>query len=234
MPEKRFFRRDTLSSYSKVSYILTVVAVVVEFYIGFSHINDTDAYSRNFATFAILEGFFALTGLLLIDPLRGQGFDVYPKGRFRSITSTTLIVFAITFFLSEFIQIIGQVALTIPDVEFALAIIFASPAEESFFRGFMISAFSSISKSFGFKEYNLSKKIRFSAFEVIGVIISAVAFMSIHTNYYNSVYMLISIFFSGVVYGIAYMISKDLTGIMLAHLLINILYIGQYFWLVNV
>lgn len=224
---------SSFSIHSKVSYILGILTIIVQFYLGFTHINDLDFAGRQFATLNFLEGIFVMVGLFLPDIIRGLGFKLYPKDNFRPITSITLIVFIFTLGLNFIIQAVSQVALTIRNIEMAFAIIFAAPAEELFFRAFLGETFTKISKASGLKEIKLTKKKSIGHIEIIGIVVSSVLFMFLHINYYGNIRLLMVVFFGGLVYAIAYWWTKDITGCILGHFILNIWATIQIFFILQ-
>jgi len=216
------------SIHTKIGYYIGILAAIIQFFLAIRHIGDT-GYGATFSQLCFLEGFFALSGILLIDLINGRGFK--PK-YYKKIDSNVLLRSVIILFVIEVIQITLQfVPLTIRDEEFALAIIFSAPSEELFFRGILISVFIQMGKHS--KGVHLTKKKEISYMEIIGIGLSAVAFAGLHINYYNDVRIMLSVFIGGLALGFLFWWWRDLTACILGHLLLNIITVGQYFWMVN-
>jgi len=223
---------ENISIHSKISYVLGILTIIVQFYLGFIHINDVDYVGRQFAMLNFLEGIFVIVGLFLPDIIRGLDFKLYP-GNFRKITFLTLLVFLSTLTANLMIQTLSQVSLTIRDVEMAFAIVFAAPAEELFFRAFLGETFTKLSKASGLKEIQLTKKRSIGHIEIIGTVISSVFFAMIHINYYGDFRLMLVVFLGGFVYSIAYWITKDITGCILGHFFLNIIAVWGIFFVLN-
>jgi len=242
MPEPRK-RAERYGIHSKVSYALVSISVVVLLYIGLRHINDADQFSRDFSRLVLLEAMFAISGLFFTDIFYLREFSLYPKKeKARPITLITVIVFISSAFLSEVIQVVSRVPATISNAEIALGIIFSAPAEESFFRGFFLSFISWGSEYFKLKRYTLftytDRKngvvFRFgvNGVELVGGFVSAVMFAMTHINYYGDTAMVMSLFFMGLLFSFLFLFSRDITGLILGHLLLNILTVAQWFYFV--
>ena len=83
--------------------------------------------------------------------------------------------------------------------------------EEGMFRMFIVSFFM------------MKTKIKY-----VGIIISSVIFMVSHWSVYGqSPDMMLAVFLSGVMFGIFYVMSKDITITMIAHIIINLIAVGN-------
>lgn len=236
-------RTERYGVHSKLSYVLISISVVVLLYIGLRHLNDADEFSRNFSRLVLLEAIFATTGLFFSDLFYLKTFTFYPNKRTaRPITLITVIIFISSAFLSEVIQVISRVPATISDAEIALGIIFSAPAEESFFRGFFLSFISWGSEQFKLKKYSLfnytdrKTGVQFilgvNGVEFVGGFVSALMFAMMHVNYYGDNAMIVSLFFMGLLFSFFFLFSRDLTGLVLGHLLLNIMTVAQWFYFV--
>jgi len=225
-----------VSSHTKVSFYIGILASVILLYIGIRHLNDPIEFDRNFGIKAALEGLFALIGLHAIDMVRGKKLSLYPK-QFAPFRLNTLMRGMIIFACVGLIQILMQyVPLKIKAGEMALAIVFAAPAEEIFFRGVLISLAIQLGKILGKDRarHSGSRLSRMNPFVIAGIILSAMAFMSIHVNYYGYPTLMLTVFASGLVLGFFYWYWEDLTACIIAHFLINIILVYQTFWMVSV
>jgi len=223
-------KNKNISINSKISYILGILTIIVQFYLGFTHIGDSDPASRQFVTLNFMEGTFVIIGLFLPDIIRGLKPSLYPKNNFRPITFMTFIVLITTLTLNMLIQTISQVALSIRNVEMAFAILFSAPAEELFFRAFLGETFAKLSRSSGLKDIQITKKRSIGHIEIMGFIMSAILFTLLHVNYYGDIRLLFVVFFGGLIYSVAYWATKDITGCMLAHFALNAIATWQIFF----
>jgi len=221
------------SSLTKIAFYLGAASALVLIIIGVRHLNDPVDFDRMFGIKVTLEGLFAFSGLYLIDMVKGKRIRVKPKA-FRPFEINTLTRGIIIFGILGLIQILIQVPLKIKSGEMALAIVFAAPSEELFFRGVMISVTVEAAK---ITRRGRSKKrvlLAISPIEIGGIVLSSLAFMSIHINYYDNPPLLAIVFLSGLVLGFAYWYWDDLTACIIAHFILNSLIAYQTFWMVNV
>jgi membrane protease YdiL (CAAX protease family) len=174
----------------------------------------------------MLEGFFGLMGLLLIDTINGHGFKLKPKNEdFRRIDAYNVavnsLIVAITIFLIQFLSIF--IPMTVSNWELGLAIIFASVCEELFFRGVIVGVSKRFTKELKLDRYKIiGKFLTLSALELVGIVVSAIFFSLIHINYYESPEVLVGLFIGGIALGILYVKMDDLTPLIFGHLFLNI------------
>ena len=144
------------------------------------------------------------------------------------------MLFIVGFFAMEMVQITAGAILTVRQTHYAAAIVYAAPAEECFYRFFLLSIFIVISNKL---YYSLSRKSRKKLFYVktglkdkpislliggIGIVISSTLWMLLHGNYYDIPEAMLAIFLSGIVLGIIYLLSENLVSVILIHFAINI------------
>jgi membrane protease YdiL (CAAX protease family) len=123
------------------------------------------------------------------------------------------------------------IPMTVKEPEIALAVIFAGPSEENFFRGVLISIVIASFSKVGFKIKILKKEI--SIWELFGIILVSLFFGAIHVNYYNDLSLLLGTVLCGFWLGITYWYFDDLTAVILAHFLLNLIVIWQTFYLIG-
>lgn len=212
------------SVHTKLSYLgFGIPAIIIQFYLGFRHLNE------QFGILCIVEAIFGLSGLLFIDFLHGQK-SIYPK-EFKKLSPDVFIRVMIIFGVIALIQFLFQITpLVIRDIEYAMAIAFASICEELFFRGLLLEPFFMLGKTD--KKIQLWKNKEISHIEILGILISGVAFSIFHINYYGNPSLMFMTFVGGIWLGFSYFYWKDLTAVILAHFLLNIIFIAQ-FWMVN-
>ncbi|MCP6718932.1 MAG: CPBP family intramembrane metalloprotease [Patescibacteria group bacterium] len=217
---------------TRISYLTILLAIIFQFFLTFKYVGSLNPEEQFFGTITLIYVIVAVVGLFLTDPLLGQPFKIKPRFK-KSDPSTFLRAIAI-FLIIVLIQVfLMRIPLTIQDTERALAIVFAAPAEEVFFRGFLISLFIVISRGTGFKKYKLPGNREITITEIIGMIISSLVFAYLHTNYYRNPNLMLIVFISGLVLSFFFWYWRDLTANILAHMFLNIWVVGQYFWMVN-
>lgn len=221
------------SVHTVLSYWICVIAVGIELSLGFQYVDEY------FGQMCLVEAFFGLSGLLLIDIIRGRGFKIYPKP-FKKVHKNTFFRFGVTFSVIVAIQFIFQIVPLITSTEMALGIVMCAPVEEYFFRGllmevpFKLGAKAKDKDKIIIWKYNPLKKKpdkKISYAEIGGILISATIFSSFHVNYYEQPNLMFMVFFGGIWLSFVYFWNKDLTAVILAHFLLNIFFVYQY-WMV--
>ena len=215
------------SVHTSLSYWFCVMAVGIEFFLGFRYI------STSFGQLAIVEGIFGLAGLTLLDPIHGKR-KIYPKP-FKKLHENLFIRFTITFGVIAAIQFIFQIVPLIASSEFALAVVFASVCEEYFFRGILLEPTFKIGKKakpdqkFTVLRYKNKPPKEMAYVELGGIILSGVIFAAFHVNYYNQTNLILMVLVGGLWLGFVYWWNKDITAVILAHFLLNIIFIFQFY-----
>jgi len=214
------------SVHTKLSYFgFGFPAVIIQFILGFLHLDE------QFGVLCIIEGIMGLTGLLFLDLLHGQK-SIYPK-EFKKINPNLFFRVIIIFGVISIIQFVFQIVpLTIRSSEMAMAIVFCAVCEELFFRGVLLEPFFTLGKADN-KKIKLWNKKEISSMEIFGILISGTAFAIFHINYYGNPNLMFMVWAGGVWLGFCYWYWKDLTAVILAHFLLNIIFVYQ-FWLVTV
>ena len=217
------------STHTILSYCFCVLAVGYQFVLGFIYIDEF------FGQMCVVEGVIGLSGLLLLDLLHTGKMRIKPK-KFKKIHPNTFFRFAITFGVIVSIQYLFQIVPLITREEMALAIVFCAVCEEYFFRGMILElSFRGGEKSknkFVIWRYSSKKKKpdkEMSYIELGAIILSAVLFSSFHINYYSQPPLLLMVFVGGIWLGLVYWWNKDLTSVILAHFLLNIVFVVQFY-----
>lgn len=223
------------SIHTRISYYSILLSVIFQLFLAFKYIGSANLEAHQFGFITFIYGVIAIIGLLLTDPMRGQPVKLKPK-RFQNLHINSIFRALIILLVIRVVQIsFGLFTLTIRDEERALAIVFAAPSEEVFFRGFLLSFVIIIAQIAPGKKFKLpgpgNREI--SIIEITGIIISSLLFAYLHTNYFNNLNLLLMVFVSGLFLGFFYWLWRDLTANILAHLFLNIWVVGQYFWMVN-
>lgn len=204
---------------------------MIQGYLWITHFQDTDEYGQHFAYIAGIECLFALSGLLFYDVVNKRGFHLKPKN-FTPISGYLLIRAVFILAGLGFIQyLVHFIPMTVKDPELALASIFAGPSEENFFRGVLISIVIAFFSNIGFKIRVFKKEI--SIWVLFGIILVSLLFGAIHMNYYNDFSLLLGTILCGFWLGITYWYFDDLTAVILAHFLLNLIVMWRTFFLVG-
>jgi membrane protease YdiL (CAAX protease family) len=124
--------------------------------------------------------------------------------------------------------LILQFPLTVRTFDKALAVMFAGPSEELFFRGLLLTPFIKWGKDdYKFEIANpISTKrkiLSISIVEIFGITFSTLAFTFLHINYYGNPTLLLIVALSGIVLGLVYQKYQDLTANILAHFFLNLI-----------
>lgn len=223
------------SVHTKIGFYLILIAAITELIIGLRYLVLGDPDDQTFAQLTVLEGFFALAGLLAIDFLFYGRFKLKPE--FRKIDSSVLFRTIIILVLLIIAQALFQfVPATVREYDRALAIAFAGPSEESFFRGILMGSFIAVGKKIpGEYEFKIpgKEKKSLSIIEISGILVSSIFFMLLHVNYYDYLNLMLSVFFSGMILAIAFWYWEDLTSCILAHFTLNLITVFQTFFMVS-
>lgn len=208
------------SIHSKLGFILGLISIIIIFYIGYPYIFEADNFYQLNGIFAMFESTFAFIGLFFTDIFRGEKTIFRKKLKDDHINSLIFAIFL--FFILGLIQtLLGGINFAISDTEIDILIILAAPAEELFFRGFIISIFISFNKDVKHKSKFFEKE-QLSIFPVIGIILSSIFFARVHVFQYDNISFLLGTFAGGILLGFYFWFSRDLTACILAHLFNNI------------
>lgn len=227
-------KRYKTSEHTRLGWYLGILAVSFELMLGMTYIFSKIKPDRIFGYITLLEGVFALTGLLLIDVIYGHSFrlkpDFFKPPETETFWPRTIYILGALFLL----QIVMQFPLTVRTWHKALAIVFAGVSEELFFRGLLISPLIRLGENdtkFKIKKFGKRNEyyLEISFIEIFGITLSSFFFMMIHVNYYENTRLLISVFLSGIVLGLFYQKYRDLTANILAHFILNTIVTIQVF-----
>ena len=222
------------SKYDRISYVLTIMAIIIQFFLWIMHVSDTDDYGQTFSYIAFYEFTFALIGFLLYDPINHRGWRLR-KSAYKKLSGWLILRITVILAGLAIIQVLVLfIPLTVTDPEIAMAVVFAGPSEENFFRGVLISIvimlFANV-KGFTIPLPLpfLKKKKEISIWVLLGIVISSIVFASIHMNYYANPNLLLGTFLCGFWLGITYWYWEDLTANIMAHFLLNLIVMFQTF-----
>lgn len=202
-----------LGIHSRVSLVLSIIAIAVMGYLGIRHYGGL-GYEAAWGKYALSQSAFGLMGLFGTQFLRGGKITHY-----KDFDINTGFYAMITLVAAMITQVASRFVLSIDTTEQALYYVFSSVCEELFFRLFLIEVFLMLAA-----KRDLGSKL-------LGVLLSAVGFAAFHQNYYGDVGLLIGVFLGGVVFGVAYILTNNITVPILAHFALNIIATGN--WLVT-
>jgi len=168
--------------------------------------------------------------LLFYDVINKRGFHLKPK-YFTPISGYLLIHIVVILAGLAIIQAAVQfIPMTVKTPEIALAVVFAGPSEENFFRGVLISIIIISFSQVGFKIRIFKKEI--SIWVLFGIVLTGIAFGAIHVNYYNDYSLLLGTVLCGVWLGITQWYFDDLTASILAHFTLNLIVMWPTIYLI--
>ncbi|MBD3343093.1 MAG: CPBP family intramembrane metalloprotease [Candidatus Lokiarchaeota archaeon] len=199
--------------HTKVSITLSIIAIGIMGYLGIRHYAGL-GFEGDWGRYALAQSLMGLMGLIGTMAIRSD-FNF----RFRDFNINTGFFAMITLVGAMVTQVLSQYVLTITNTEQALYYVFSSVCEELFFRLFLINLLLMFDQ-----EKKLTTKL-------IAVLIAAVGFAAFHQNYYGNIGLLVGVFLGGCVFGIAYILTDDITVPILAHFILNIIATGN--WLVT-
>ena len=169
---------------------------------------------------------FALIGLIFTDLIRKRRFNNNIK-YFKKISNITvgtsiflLLIISFFYFLFK-----GLILLSV-DIAYIIFTISAATSEELFFRGFLLTYFRKIdlqlNRKLNINDYSLSY------IAIIGIIFSSMLFSILHINYYDDNQMMLILFLSGIIFGLAFWITDDITSCIIVHTTINLISIVRF------
>lgn len=239
------------SSHTSISYSLGWLAFLIPLLIVLPLLNSTDLFWKDWGVLALQIAVGGFASMFFMEVLRGTGIRLKPK--YRKIEGVHIARSIILFVLMMLIRTFSlYVPISIRSYEMALAVVFSAVSEEFIFRGVIVSFFVLIAKKsqnkddkYVFemkiylpdqyqKESEIKKKL--TLIELFGIIVSALAFMMFHENYYNNPQMLLTVFLWGLLLAFFFWYWDDITSCIIAHFAINIIwamiFLGENWWMV--
>lgn len=195
--------------FSSISLILSVVAIVIEGYLTWSYFGK-DAYA-NYSLLLLVLGIVSVSGAYYLNPKVFVLNDYYLKDAKESMRFFTLILatMACVGVMQALLKLTFRLALTTSDLY--LYFVASAIIEELFFRMFLIGFFETKTR-----------------LKWMGVFISAFIFMLFHIPaYWPSVEMLLAMLLGGLLFGLFFLASKDITITMIAHICVNLIVVGS-------
>ena len=207
---------------TRLSAILTFLAVGVMLYIGIRHFNDVDELGQAWGRYAFVHVIFGAVGFLFIQ-FSAQD-SIIPR-KYRPMEVNTILFSGIVLLIAMGSQFIAQATYSVSTTEQALYYVFSAVTEEVFFRGFMCYA---VIRTFG----NKMKPKTLILMKMVVIVVSGVIFAVLHTNYQWTA-MFWGVLIGGILFGTAFVffLKYDLTAMILGHFILNLIVTGT--WLVN-
>lgn len=197
-------------NHTRISYMLSILAIVIFMYLSLKYGRETGDLG-NWGKFSYLQAGFAIIGFVGYQFITQE--SLLPK-IYRQLDIDTILYSVLTLVAILFVQLVAQVLITITGFEQIAFTLGAAIAEELYFRAFLISAIC-----YALKNTKIEKPV--------AIIISASAFAAAHVNYYGNFAVLISVFVSGIVYGVVYLKTRNITVTIFAHLVNNVIVVLQ-------
>lgn len=216
--EERNVQNMKNTGHTVISFYLNIIAFVVMGYIGVKYMNSSNALDRAFSQYAFLLSGFGLLGLFAIDWFDNRQINLKPK-KFNEMDTTAFVfVVFIVFIIAVIIDFVLNVVvrLALDDTDLILYYVFAGICEEAFFRAFLINIIIGIFTRKG-------KKPRLIVL-ISAIVISSFAFMMAHLAVYGqNLPMLLSTLAGGFLLGTAYILTRDIGALAVAHGLKNVI-----------
>ena len=208
--EKNYGKSSELIRFSFISIILIFASILIEFYLTWKYFGK-DPYA-NYSLLLLFLGIIGLFGAYWLNPVKLFDLkDYYLKDKVEGLRFLSLILITMVLVggTMAFLNVSFRLALSTTDLY--LYFLASAIIEELFFRMFLVGFFETKTKLKG-----------------VGIIVSAFIFAIFHFDAYgHSLEMMLAMFLGGIVFGIIYLLSKDITITMVAHLFINIIAVGS-------
>lgn len=206
---------DRFLYFSPISIILVFVGLAGEAYITVKYWG-IDPYA-NYSLMLLILGIVALSFLFIVNP------DIFTKYQTKNLKEENVIFFGLGILMTI-------AAVTIVWAVLRITIRFALTTEDLYF--YYISTAIIEELVFRMAIFGIIRsKVKFGT--IIGIPISALVFMMAHYEYYGQNYVnMIAVLLSGVVFAIVYVIFDDISVSKAAHVIINIIAVGNILILV--
>jgi len=206
---------EEVHEFNTLSLLLSTIATIGMLLIAILYYDAIDEM-KVWSNYSFLMFAFGTIGMLSLNIYKNKKFKF--SIRFKRLDPDDIYYALLTFVLLLIVQIISsliRVYLAPENIIEILYTIFSSICEELFYRGFILGFFIYLAR--GYKKSILIIGLIISS----GLFVSSLAFSLSHTNYYSDPFLLIIVFVSGLILGLAYIIRKDIIVPMLAHFMLN-------------
>lgn len=200
-------------SETKASFIMTIISSGVMLWLGLRYYSSGLNYDSAWGHYALYQSFMGFLGYIGSRLITGK--PIIPR-EFAEFDKNTGFLAFLVFGAVVITQTITRFTFSISNSDQALYWVFSSICEENFFRRFLLSF------RFLFKGNNWNVNILLNLGQ-------AIAFAAFHQNYYNNPPVLISVFCTGLVFGLFYLFTNNITAIMGGHFALN-LYATMQWW----
>lgn len=203
-------KEESFAKYTPISLFLKITAIIIMIYLTTKYfgVNEWGNYTLMFS----LMGIFSIVGVVWLN--KGNIIVLqmdYLKDSFKAVLFGVYIILLV--FIIALIMFISQTIfrLTISTEDMYMYYVAGAILEEGLFRMFIVSFFM------------VKTKLKY-----LGIVISSIIFMLSHWAVYGqSPDMMLAVLLSGIMFGIFYVISKDITITMIAHIIINLIAVGN-------
>ena len=203
-------KEESFAKYTPISLFLKITAIIIMVYLTTKYfgVNEWGNYTLMF----VVLGTLSFVGVLWLN--KGNIIVLqmdYFKDTFKAVLFVVYVVLLV--FIIALIMFISQTIfrLTLTTEDLYMYYVAGAIIEEGMFRMFIVSFFM------------MKTKIKY-----VGIIISSVIFMVSHWSVYGqSPDMMLAVLLSGIMFGIFYVMSKDITITMIAHIIINLIAVGN-------
>ena len=211
---------DQRNTLNVLTLALGLIASGVMGYLAAKYWNSATAYDAALARYALMLSLFGIAGLAIVnwqDPNTSVKWELRPlDAKYLSqLGMRLLLVLVIGVLLEAAIAYASQLELvksTVAREDLAAYYVFAGACEELFFRGVICNL--------------LARYVN----KYVGIFASSLAFMAAHSEVYGSQWTLMLVqFILGIIWGFAYIYWKDITPNLGAHVIKNLLAVGNLF-----
>ena len=209
-------KEESFAKYTPVSFLLKISAIIIMIYLTTKYLGVNEY--GNYTLLLLVLGVLSMIGVVWLN--KGNIFILemdYLKDKYKALIFVFYIVIGV--FIIALIMFISQFVfrLTISTEHKNMYYFASAIIEEGMFRMFIISFFM------------IKTRIKY-----FGIVISSVIFMFSHWEVYGqSPDMMLAVMLSGIVFGIFYVMSKDITITMIIHVFINLIAVGNILMAVN-
>ena len=204
------YKSSRVSSYTKLSYTFVVLTSIIMLYLFLRYVFIEKSTWPYFALLLFLFNTFGFifSNVINQEPILPDVFTPFNDPKEKGLINSTLLRAGIIVVLCFVIQQILQLVASFATYDQVLYYVFASVAEEVFFRAFITNFLIKINKNP-------------IIFFVVWCPLQSAIFTSLHFSYYGDFTALAGIFFIGYMLGAVYYYWRDITANILGHFFLN-------------
>ena len=203
-------KEESFAKYTPISLFLKLTAIFIMAYLTTKYYGVNEW--GNYTLLMLVLGILSFVGVLWLNKGNIMILQIdYLTDSYKAILFVFYIVIGV--FTIALIMFISQMVfkLTISTEDMYMYYVAGAIIEEGMFRMFIVSFFM------------IKTRIKY-----FGIIISAFIFMLSHWEVYGqSPDMMLAVMLSGILFGIFYVMSKDITITMIIHIIINLIAVGN-------